>query len=409
MSDPIDQEALAIRAKPRPVRRFNRNALMAAGGLAILFVGGVAAYAFRDPATMNAAAASELYNTTNNPMPDTFETLPASYEGVGSPLGPPLPGDLGAAMLAKNETPVTPRDNPFQFAPAAAPAAVSSGRASYTPSSAVSEARTSGLFFIDPPSRNNRGGETSAPIAPANPFDQLAALIPAAQDGYLPFGSEPRDPGRQERKEEFLNAEIDEAIYNPHRLQAPVSPYQVMAGAVIPASLITGLNSDLPGQVIAQVTENVYDTATGQHLLIPQGSRLIGWYDSVIAYGQSRALMVWNRVIMPDGSSIIIENLPGVDLAGYAGVEGRVDNHTWRLFQAAILSSVLSVGAELGRDSNDDEILQALRDGGQRTLNQAGQRIVNRQLNVQPTITVRPGWRLRVIVNKDLVLQPYGA
>ena len=143
-------------------------------------------------------------------------------------------------------------------------------------------------------------------------------------------------------------------------------------------------------------------------MLIPQGSRLIGRYDSVIAYGQSRALVVWSRIIMPDGSSIVIDNLPGVDMAGYAGLEDRVDYHAWRLFQAAILSSVLSVSAELGRDSNDDEILEALRDGGQRTINQAGQQIITKQLNVQPTITVRPGYRLRVIVNKDIVLKPYG-
>ena len=206
----------------------------------------------------------------------------------------------------------------------------------------------------------------------------------------------------------FLGAEVDAEIYNPHRLQTPVSPFQVMAGTIIPASLVTGLNSDLPGQVIAQVTENVYDTPTGDHLLIPQGARLLGRYDSVIAFGQSRALVAWNRIIMPDGTSMTLENLPGADLSGAAGLKDRVNNHTFQIFQAAILSSVLSLASELGRDTNDSDLLEALRDGGQRTINQAGQQIVSRQLNVQPTITVRPGHRLRVIVNKDLILQPYG-
>lgn len=195
--------------------------------------------------------------------------------------------------------------------------------------------------------------------------------------------------------------------YSASGIQEPISPYQVMAGTIIPASLVTGLNSDLPGQVIAQVTEHVYDTPTGQHLLIPQGSKLLGRYDSVIAYGQSRALVVWSRIIMPDGTSITIDNLPAVDMSGYAGLEDRVDHHSWQLFKAAILSSLLSVSSEIGRD-RDDDILNALRDGGQQTINQAGQQIVTQQLQVQPTLKIRPGWRLRVIVNKDIVLQPYG-
>ena len=215
-------------------------------------------------------------------------------------------------------------------------------------------------------------------------------VSPAASDGRDPFGSDLSDA----------------EIYNPHGLQTPVSPYQVMAGTIIPASLVTGLNSDLPGQVIAQVTENVYDTPTGQHLLLPQGTRLLGRYDSDIDDGQSRALVVWNRLIRPDGSSLVIENLPGVDLSGQAGLRGSVDRHTGSLFKAAILSSVLSIGAELGTD-DEDQIEEAIRRGGQDTFNQAGQRVVTRALSRQPTLRVRPGWRLGVIVNRDLVLTPF--
>lgn len=312
-------------------------------------------------------------------------------------------------MLNKSPA-IESRDNPFRYAPSNAPHAGSPSGAQNAQADPSAQARASELFFIERPNgaRQTPPPSDQSTLGSANVFDQLAALSPQAGAAPIPFGEAPADPGRQARKEDFLNGEVDPAIYNPHSLQTPVSPYQVMAGTIIPASLVTGLNSDLPGQVIAQVTENVYDTSTGDYLLIPQGARLIGRYDSVIAFGQSRALMVWSRVVMPDGTSLTIENLPGVDLSGYAGVEDRVDNHTWRLFQAAILSSILSVGAELGRDDDSDDILSALRDGGQRTLNQAGQQIVNRQLNVQPTITVRPGWRLRVIVNKDLILQPYG-
>jgi type IV secretion system protein VirB10 len=162
----------------------------------------------------------------------------------------------------------------------------------------------------------------------------------------------------------------------------------------------------LPGQVIAQITENVYDTPTGQYLLLPQGTRLLGRYDSDVDDGQSRALIVWNRLIRPDGSSLVIENLPGVDLSGQAGLRDKVDRHTGSLFKAAILSSILSVAAELGTD-DEDALAEAIRTGGQDTINQAGQRVVTRAISRKPTLRVRPGWRLGIIVNRDLVLAPY--
>ena len=407
MSEAVSDQDLAIRAKPRAVKRFNRKTLMAAAGMASLLILGAAGFALRTPAHNAKAAQTELYNTTNKPMPDAFNALPTNYAEVpvqAAQLGPPLPGDFGAAYIGETRDAAAP-ENPFQFQPAATSTYQPKGAAQ--PSS-TSEARASKLFFID----NRQSGALSAPNATGQVFDptidQISALLTPSPSGVNSYGANP-DPNRQARKEEFFAAEVEPAIYNAHRLQTPVSPYQVMAGTIIPASLITGLNSDLPGQVIAQVTENVYDTPTGAHLLIPQGTRLIGRYDSVIAFGQSRALVVWTRIIMPDGTSIVIDNLPGVDLAGNAGLKGRVNNHTLKLFQAAILSSVLSVASEIGRDSDDDAIIEALRDGGQRTINQAGQEIVTRQLAVQPTISVRPGWRLRVIVNKDLVLQPYGS
>jgi type IV secretion system protein VirB10 len=182
-----------------------------------------------------------------------------------------------------------------------------------------------------------------------------------------------------------------------------------MAGTIISASLITGLNSDLPGEVTAQVTENVYDTVTGKILLIPQGSRLIGSYDSVIAFGQSRALLVWQRIIMPDGSSIQIDNLPATDAAGYVGLEDEVDYHTWTLLKGIALSTLLGVGTQVTFGNSQSDLVQAIAQSSQESTSQAGQRIVEKDLNVQPTITVRPGWPLRVIVNKDLVLRPYQA
>ena len=215
------------------------------------------------------------------------------------------------------------------------------------------------------------------------------------------------DQNRQEAKQAFLERDAD-GIYNSHGLVSPRSPYQVMAGNIIPASLVTGLNSDLPGQVIGQVTENVYDTVTGQHLLIPQGSRLMGRYDSVIAFGQSRALVVWTRLILPNGDSIQLDNLPGSDSQGFAGLKDKVDKHTWQFIKGAALSSLLSIGSELASDDGD-RLTRALQNAGQDTANIAGQRIIDRNLNVQPTLKVRQGWRFNVIVSRDLILKPYGA
>ena len=164
-----------------------------------------------------------------------------------------------------------------------------------------------------------------------------------------------------------------------------------------PASLITGIRSDLPGQITAQVTENVFDSPTGRFLLVPQGTRLIGVYDSQVAFGQSRVLLVWTRLIMPNGRSIVLERQPGADTAGYAGLEDEVDNHWGALFKAALLSTLLGVGSELGAGtgtgSNGGVIIQALRRGSSDSLNQTGQKIVQRNLNIQPTLTIRPGFR----------------
>ncbi len=182
-----------------------------------------------------------------------------------------------------------------------------------------------------------------------------------------------------------------------------------MAGTVIAASLVTGLNSDLPGFVIAQVTENVFDSVSGRYLLIPQGARLIGRYDTAIAFGQQRALVVWQRILLPDGTSIVIDNLPATDLAGFTGLSDEVDAHTFELLKGVALATLLGIGQSLafGSSSDDSDLVRAIRDAAGETTNRSGERLVEKTLNVQPTLTVRPGWPLRVIVHKDIVLRPY--
>ena len=211
----------------------------------------------------------------------------------------------------------------------------------------------------------------------------------------------------QDRKLAFVNAPTDRRTVSPDRLEHPASRYVLQAGAVIPAALVTGIRSDLPGQITAQVTESVYDSPTGKFLLIPQGSKLIGVYNSQIAFGQSRVLLVWNRLILPDGRSIVLERQPGADASGYSGLEDEVDHHWLRLAGAAALSTILGVGTQLGTTGDENALIQALRRGGAQSLNQTGQQIVGRNLNIQPTLTIRPGFPVRVIVTRDLVLAPY--
>jgi len=407
--------ALQIKGSPPSAKRFNKRVLGGLLGGSALLILLAAGFALRSPDT-ETVQQQELYNTTSKTLPDALSGLPEDYSEVEPVpqfgiLGPPLPGDIGAGLYGKPKD--IPMDNPFRYQPppsyAPAPALTYGGGATGTSHNAPT-ARTSKLFFI----ANDGGGDAANSIEPAasNFSDPgvaaLAALFGQGGSGVIPQPSAQGGANQTvaDGESPFSSDLNDAGIYNPHSLRTPISPYQIMAGTIIPASLVTGLNSDLPGQVIAQVTENVYDTPTGRHLLLPQGTRLIGRYDSDIDDGQSRALVVWNRLIRPDGSSLVIESLPGVDLSGQAGLRDNVDRHTGGLFKAAILSSVLSIGAELGTDE-EDRIAEAIRSGGQDTFNQAGQRVVTRALSRKPTLRVSPGWRLGVIVNRDLVLTPY--
>jgi len=383
---------LTIRARPRAVRRFSRKALMGGGLVLGVIMFGALAYALQSPNYDNERA-DELYNVTHKPMADGLELLPKSYAELKPKLGPPLPGDLGAAYLdtmgaIEDIEPITTRAKPTSLG-GYRPAPVQPRYVRAADYTAPQTAEKPKLFF-----------ELSKPQMPSYPN---ASAPPSAFD-VSPVAT---DQNRQEAKQAFLERDTD-GIYNSHGLVSPSSPYQVMAGNIIPASLVTGLNSDLPGQVIGQVTENVYDTVTGQHLLIPQGSRLMGRYDSVIAFGQNRALVVWTRLILPNGDSIQLDNLPGSDSQGFAGLKDKVDKHTWQFIKGAALSSLLSIGSELASDDGD-RLTRALQNAGQDTANIAGQRIIDRNLNVQPTLKVRQGWRFNVIVSRDLILKPYGA
>lgn len=372
---------MRLRGETARVTRLSRKVLAGIGLVASVGIGGALIYALhtRDGARPN----EELYSTDNRSTADGLAGLPRDYSGVPQ-LGPPLPGDLGRPILGAQ--------NRGQPMPNTGISAEEQRRLQE-----IETARVSRLF----------SGTENRPVASTGSGAATIVPPPARDLTGLGLAPPPATPSAQDRQLAFLNAAADRRTVAPDRIAAPASPYILQAGAVIAAALITGIHSDLPGQITAQVTENIYDSPTGRILLVPQGTRVIGQYNNSVQFGQSRVLLVWNRLIFPNGRSIVLERQPGADTEGYAGLQDGVDYHWWELAKAAGLSTLLSVGAELA--TNDDErLIQAIRNGGQDTINDAGQQIIRQQLNVAPTLTIRPGFPVRVIVTRDLVLEPYG-
>jgi type IV secretion system protein VirB10 len=372
-ADPITP--MRLRAEPPRVTRLSRRVLAGLGLVASLGIGGALIYALQTRDRGNNG--EELYSTENRTTADGLAGLPRDY--TGPILGPALPGDLGRPILSAQDrgqpvvVPTTPGVDPAEQRRLAE----------------AETARTSRVFF------QKETRTTANAITPdANTTPNFAGLD---QTGT---------PTAQDRQSAFLNAAVDRRTVAADRVMPPASPYVLQAGSVISGALITGIRSDLPGQITAQVTENIYDSPTGRILLVPQGTRIIGQYDNNVGFGQRRVLLVWNRLIFPNGRSIVLERQPGADTQGYAGLEDGVDYHWWDLAKAAGLSTLLSVGAELAMD-DDDRLVQAIRNGGQDTINDAGQQIIRRQLQIAPTLTIRPGFPVRIIVTRDLVMEPY--
>jgi type IV secretion system protein VirB10 len=398
-------EDVALRAQPRAVTRLNRRMLAAlAGGLSVAVLG--ALMWSLQPQRRNASESTELYNVDRVSRSEGLDQLPTDYSKLPAAvpqLGAPLPGDLGGPMLkAEQQAQGYGYQHPGHD-PAEADRLARLKEAE--------EAAASSVFF-------RSGGAKVAAAATAHAAPAAGAAVNAAFDpmaaGPASTAAQPADPtavqNRQDQKEAFLSKAGSAQTRNSGSLQLPTSPYQVMAGTVIAAALVTGIKSDLPGDVIATVTEPIYDTATGKFLLIPQGARLMGKYNSQVSYGQSRTQVVWNRVILPDTSSFQLDNLVGADPAGYAGLEDGVDWHWDRILAGAAMTTLLGIGAELAAPENrqdGDRVIIAGRDGLQDSVNQVGQEMTRRNMNIQPTLTNRPGLPVRIIVNRDLVLRPY--
>lgn len=367
---------MRLRGEAPRVTRISRKVLAGLGVVAGLGIGGALIYALQ---TADRGQQSEqLFTTDRRQTADGLEGLPRDYSGIPQ-LGPPLPGDLGGPIVRAREE---GRPIPAEIMPMPQADPEEQRRLAE-----MEAARTSQLFF-----QTRSAPGAGPPSSQPSPGGGVPGLTGA---------------GTQDRHLAFLNAEVDRRTVAPDRVVAPASPFVLQAGSVIPAALITGIRSDLPGQITAQVTQHVYDSPTGSLLLIPQGTRIIGEYDAGVTFGQRRVLLVWNRLIFPNGRSIVLERQPGADPKGYAGLEDGVDYRWWELAKAAGLSTLLAAATELTM-SDEDRLVQAIRSGAGDTINDAGQQIIQRQLQVAPTLSIRPGFPMRVIVTRDLVLKPQG-
>ena len=384
---PVDPDsAVKLRGDPPRVMRLSRKAIGIASACGFALVGGALIYALQ-PAGRKGA--DELYNTDGVAVADNLAGAPKDYGQVPK-LGPPLPGDLGKPILEAQRRGDVAALPPIGAGPPAAPldpAATAAEAARQRAEQEREAARGSRLFFGGGSPGSGGGGLVGLPLSAEA---QVAAPAAAPQS----------DTGR---KQAFLERASDRRTVSGERLTGLASPSILQAGSVIPAALITGIRSDLPGLVTAQVTQNVYDSPTGRILLIPQGSRLIGDYDADVAFGQSRILLAWNRLILPDGRSIVLERQPASDPRGFAGLQDGTNYHWGGVLKAALVSTLLGVGSELG-SGNDGDLARAVRRGTQDSINRAGEQIVSRELNVRPTLTIRPGFPVRVLVTRDLIL-----
>lgn len=395
-----------LRGDPPPVMRLSRKALAVMATVVAVGVGGALVFALTPSPPKSKPP--ELLDTKSRNLADQLAGMPKDYSQVPK-LGPALPGDLGrpivSAQTAGKDVPA-PVIGPGLGDQGAGPGGAQSPQAAVAQQAAeqarqVREAARASKLFAADLSLQPAPAATAASVVAAGP--------PASGAGAANSAAEPAGAvqNMQSSKRAFLTGAADKRGSSDQRLEDPASPYVVQTGAVIPAALVTGLQSDLPGQITAQVSENVYDSPTGRILLIPQGARLVGEYDSQVTFGQERVLLAWTRLILPNGKSIALERQPGADAAGYAGLQDGVNNHWGKLFQAAMLSTILSVGSEAGTSNSENNLAQAIRQGASQSFSQAGQQIVEHELNIQPTLTIRPGMPVRVMVTHDLVLEPY--
>ncbi|CAG9229952.1 Conjugation TrbI family protein [Paraburkholderia tropica] len=442
----------SLRPKISGIVSLNKNAKYAVAGAAAV-IALIAAATFNN---VGSNAMNGAKNAVANQGGDTkpvksapgslwYESKPNTYDavvGASSPValagaGVPMSASAAALTAASNGVPTGVPNlagqavTPFSAATAPRTSVGSGGNPSQTPQQAATQNAQQSEAARQAQDDLKNANDASLDVQGFNQQKQTGAagLMNAAYPSTATNSTAPQltpaafgtanaarddDQNKQERKDQFLRDQrlATDNDYNTATKTKPRSPYELKAGWLIPAAMISGLNSDLPGEVIAQVREPVYDSAGTGKLLIPGGARLIGVYDAHVAYGQERILVVWNRVIFDDGSSYNIKGMPGADQAGYAGFYDEVNNHYIKTFASAGVIALLSAGVQLSQPNNgasnynQPSVSQTLGASLGQQIGQTGMTITQKNLNIQPTLTVAPGYRFNIMVTADCVLEP---
>lgn len=371
-SSPPPSSDLRLRAQRPPVVRLSRAVIWTLGGAGMLAIGLALGYALQNGTQKGPVQGAQ--DTDTRPSADGLAALPSDYTATPK-LGPPLPGDLGRPILDAQRQ---GRAGPV------------SGMGDRRGDQEIEAARTSRLFA----QIEARDGQTAQAVSVA---------VQAASGAQASLAGTDQQAGNHA----FLAGQPDRATISPDRIVSPASPYILQAGTVIAGALNTKISSDLPGQIVGHVTQNVYDSPTGRFLLIPQGSTLFGAYSSGISFGQQRTQIIWTRLIYPNGESLVLEKLPGGDAIGQSGLSDEVNNHWGQLFRAAFVTTLLSVGSEAGTSWNENNLMQAIRSGASNGFSMVGNRLIDRSLNIQPTLIDRPALPFTLVLNHDLVLKPW--
>ena len=396
---PGSPDYLETPTKGRGVRRLNRIPAMI--GLSLMAAGvSAVSYTYYERSL-------EAQRAASNASTEVTKVSSVAIPPVNRPAGPDVSLPYEAPVEAGQGYPVAqgypmPQDEAEKQARARKAAALEAALA------APAEVEKFGMKQQWQPSagavRPSHGGTPGMPGV-----DGLIPPPPRDDPGGENYGA--GDPNQQAQKQAFLNASNNTGIYLKHTRQAPLAPTQLNAGAIIPGVMLSGVNSDLPGQIVGQVRENVYDSASGRILIIPAGARLVGTYDSQVSAGQERVLVAWNRVMFPDGSSLSLDGMPGADQSGFAGFNDKVDNHYWRTFGNAFMLSLFSAGIQLSQPRgavtgtyNSQQIMAAAL--GQQ-LGMLGMQVARRNLSIQPTLEIRPGYLFDIMITKDIILPPW--
>lgn len=364
---------LSLRAPRPPVIRLRKSVVQAVVMGGVVLVSGSLAWAFVVQPELRAGAqarAAEKKPEQGRGVVRPTEIVtrqPSSYDR--------LPEPRGGAVSEAIEPATAP--TPVAAYPAQAYRPLPAPRSPVV--NAADQAARSALFF-----EAGRGGGSSA-------ADPVVASAPRASEASTANGRRG-------------------SAYNANVLTAPLSPFELKAGAVVPAALLTGVDTTRAGPVVAMVTQNVFDTVSGRHLLIPQGTRLIGRHEGESAYGDRRAFLVWDRLILPNGKSLILDAEPGVDAQGSVGVLGQVDRRLFPLLVGTLFAGAITTLGQMARDDGGRDAGGWLGNAGDAAAiegAQVGGRLVDRELEVRPSIRLRQGAPVRVLITRDLILEPY--